>query len=322
MNKNIIIIALVTLSFNIYSMERKQLFHQFGFAIAEHNIEKLKKIISTYAEYINCITDVCGNTPIHQAVRTGNEQLLKLLIDNAGTNNVKNSSGKTPLYLAVQGNNVKIARLLLDNRADINTQEASGDTPLHWAAMKGNKEIVELLLTYGANFNAKNNYSQTPLFLAINTGNKEIIKLLLNSGSDVNAQDDEKKTPLWRACVIASLSASNADKEILELLIASGANVNAKNNSIPPLFGAGTIGVAEFLIAKGAIIHTRKPDGDTLLHHFVICDNKEMILFYLDKGVDKNIANNRNETAADLAQQLNLLEVTDLINSYMQVIKR
>lgn len=142
----------------------------------------------------------------------------------------------------------------------------------------------------------------------------------MRKGCDVNSLDKYNETPLCRACFLAPSDNTNSDNmKILELLIANGANVNAKDNSAAPLFFAEATNIAKPLIAKGADIHIKTVDGNTLLHNFAKCNDKEMVLLYLDNGGDKTIENNTNKTASDIAKTE---EMKDLINSYMQVITR
>ncbi|MBI2751329.1 MAG: ankyrin repeat domain-containing protein [Burkholderiales bacterium] len=91
-----------------------------------------------------------GQTPLHDAVRNGDEANVKTLLAGGANVNAKNNDGATPLHWAAGEGKKGIAELLLAKGADVNARDNDGDTPLKWAAMNGWKEIVELLNAKGA----------------------------------------------------------------------------------------------------------------------------------------------------------------------------
>lgn len=164
------------------------------------------------------------------------------------------------------------------------------------AAIDANKiEEVRGLIEAGANVNFANFFGQTPLYYAISRFsrdhnytaelliNKAIFALLISKGANVNAKSPNGLTPLHYVVV-------RSDKDLVELLIKSGANIAAKTNG-----------------------------NKTPLHFACSARNKDIIELLLESGVDKTVKDDRNNLATDMT---NNTEIIEMLNNYMQLIKR
>ena len=126
-----------------------------------------------------------GNTPLHTAVRAGNVEIVRLLLENGFDINAKNHVRSTVLHLCAflaftadmeenkvnnstsedtRNNNsllvqphLQIAAMLLSNEnfKMINEQDQNGFTPLHVAAQRGCDEMVTLLIDSGADLSIR-----------------------------------------------------------------------------------------------------------------------------------------------------------------------
>ena len=128
-----------------------------------------------------------------------------------------------PVIDAVKSGNVDAVRALLQKRADVNAAEADGMTALHWAARNNDLESARLLLRAGANAKATTRYGFTPLALAAQNGSAPMLDLLLKAGADANAAMPEGETALMTAARTGSAAA-------IKVLAAHGANVNARES--------------------------------------------------------------------------------------------
>ncbi|KAI5816001.1 hypothetical protein BZA77DRAFT_264682, partial [Pyronema omphalodes] len=94
----------------------------------------------------------------------------------------------TPLYRAIERGNEDIVRLLIENDVDIEKKSSFG-TPVLMAVALNRDKIVRLLLDKGANIEARNDYGRSPLSLAATNGHEKVVVLLLDKGADIEARD-------------------------------------------------------------------------------------------------------------------------------------
>ena len=115
------------------------------------------------------------------------------------------------LLEAASAGNTDMVRSLIDNGASIEVKNDVGATPLIFASAKGQKEVVALLLERKANVNAKTNTGITPLMAAASGGYPEIFKLLLAKGADVSAKDQQGRTAF-------SMAEAAGESQVADLL--------------------------------------------------------------------------------------------------------
>ena len=127
-------------------------------------------------------------TPLGLAVwgggNRGEIKVVELLIEAGADANGKAALGEiTPLREAVRTSQNEIIILLINADADVNFRDKRGFTPLHIAAsLKKGKEIAELLISAGSNVNTKNNIGKTPLDYAIAFKDTDTADLLRKHG--------------------------------------------------------------------------------------------------------------------------------------------
>ena len=98
--------------------------------------------------------------------------------------NRKQSRGLTPWHEAVRSGEVDQVRTLLDTGAEINALDEHGQTALMNAVYWGNSDIAKLLIDRGAKLDHTAKYRLTALFLAV-IGNKlQLVQLLMKSGAN------------------------------------------------------------------------------------------------------------------------------------------
>jgi len=139
--------------------------------------------------------------PFFNAVKSGNIERVKDLLSKKPSLIQARTftfwGDDTALNLAARTGNSEMVRLLLKADADVNAADSGGITPLHDAAFFGNDLVAEILLKAGANVNAIGYRDKaTPLCVAAIHGHLTMVKILLANGADINALDRDGKTPL------------------------------------------------------------------------------------------------------------------------------
>lgn len=123
-----------------------------------------------------------GDTPLHAALRRGNEELVRYLLTlNPNWSHLSGEKGNTPLHTAVEAGQLGMAKLLLPLKPDLNLRNQKGRTPLMIAVNEGNLPMVQLLLQYPHDLNFYDFEDKTPLMMAIEKRNGPLVRLLLET---------------------------------------------------------------------------------------------------------------------------------------------
>lgn len=133
--------------------------------------------------------DKYGYTALHWAAQKGHLEIVKLLLKNGASLELKSfDNGWTPLHCAVSENRIEVLKFLLKQGADPNTRGTHNKTPLFIACYKGYLATVRILVAAGINVNSTDDSNKTAV-MRWGDHNFKIYKLLLEAGSDLNIQD-------------------------------------------------------------------------------------------------------------------------------------
>jgi ankyrin repeat protein len=200
-------------------------------AIKASDINLVKKIIKNkdtlLRKYIN------SETPLHIAVRTGNKEIVTLLI-NAGANINIYAGCDKPINIAVENNNYELVSLLVDRGTNINYDNCFQNIPIIQASSKGNFEMVKLFYNKGNTVNQKGGFGETPLLCATLNCSIDVVDFLIKHGANVNAiaGDYEDNTAL-HACIIAiddeNYKPDGKYTSLLKILLENHANPKLKD---------------------------------------------------------------------------------------------
>jgi ankyrin repeat protein len=164
------------------------------------------------------VFDGHGNTALHLAAVDSDIDLIRmLLLEGDADIFIKNNKHETPLHLAVKTGNLEGVRCLIDLgtkskkyphgdpalcAAALAKRNADRDTPLHLAALRGDLAIVKYLLRKGAVVTSRNSDAATALELAIFNGHIEVVAYLLTKGGNkINETDIDGHTLLHQAAM-------------------------------------------------------------------------------------------------------------------------
>jgi len=201
------------------------------FIFDEHNAAELQALGLSENDTNVHAEDGLGRTPLSCAAVSGNLDVVKWLVQDAGANveSQDNRWGRTPLSWAAWNGHLEVVKWLVQEAgADVDSQSAShgGRTPLSWAAENGHLEAVKFLVQEArANVERKQERGGwTPLSWAAKYGHLEVVKFLVwNAGAKVDSRDDGLRMPLSRAAEHGHLEA------VKWLVLEAGAEVGSKD---------------------------------------------------------------------------------------------
>lgn len=190
-------------------------------AIQAEDLEKVTEILEdgldpNLLDVPPSLFTVLGETycrrPINEACKTGNIDIVKVLIEYGANAEYNPASDWSPLYLTIRWyntNDVEMVKILLENGAD----------PKHNVDNDSN-------LFVAANMSPKNYDLQPEIWDFYNQeaaeGITEIVKILLGN-NDINEQNHNGDTILIYA-------AKNGNLPLVEYLLSEGASIYIKNN--------------------------------------------------------------------------------------------
>jgi ankyrin repeat protein len=163
--------------------------------------------------------------------------MTKALVSAGAEVDVANRYGVTPLLQASRNGDAEVIRVLLDAGANATRWHAEGETPLMAAARTGHVNAVQLLLAHGSFVNAADPFQEeTALMWASAEGHLEVVKALLAAGADPNLKGhvalitDRKNADHPSGGFTALMFAvRNGHEDVAKALIAGGADPKLTN---------------------------------------------------------------------------------------------
>jgi len=211
--------------------------------------------------------DYYGNTPLHEAARSEQIELIKLFISEGTDVNTKNKDGETPLLSGtVIGGEMDVVELLISKGAIVNVKGKKGYTPLINATAFGNNDVSELLINNGADVNARNSYGVTPLYNVVDEYAQDVMERFvikdetldelrkeITDSKKLKALETMKDKYFRRNELTGELEKLSFNKQEIEIILN---NTDRANDDVK---------LAELLISKGASVNVKDKFGKTIL---------------------------------------------------------
>ena len=207
-------------------------------------------------------TTLFGTTLLHSASKSGNMELVRLLIQEGADVNAQDEDGESPLHGAMaRSDNYNVARALIENGADLSSKAIDGKTPFHnifnntishvlmrddwlenmlpdseamsithflaWSS-KSTPEIFQRGHLYDdADLLSADIFGRTCLHFAASRGNLGVLSYLLRrvSSEDLGKKDSQGRTPFHYA------AESGRAVGIIDKLVGRGCNIHAVDDT-------------------------------------------------------------------------------------------
>jgi len=166
--------------------------------------------------------DKLGNTPLFWALKNSQNEIIQILIKYGGLNET-NYLGDSPLHEAVKTGNLCLVKELVKHNAVVDVQNNEGCTPLHLAVIAGYSQIVEYLLSSGARADIVTVDGTTPIHLSTLTSTFEILQMIARQSLHYLFSQDESGD------TIVHWAVRENDESLLRILVQLGAPLQTFN---------------------------------------------------------------------------------------------
>jgi cytohesin len=212
-------------------------------------------------------------------------------------------SGRTPLMLAaLESEDTAFLARLMNAGEELEARDHYGWTALmHAAWANPNPEIARFLINQGADVNAEDHLSRTPLMVAAwHNANVEIFKVLVEAGALLNRRDLE-----GNSAVEIALKSDQSEEVLRYFLDVGSTRTDEKRLASDMLLAASVFTprpeAIRMLLAGGASVNARGPDGQTPLMKAVAQNRSAVVEVLIDAGADVNAKDNKGVSVLDCA---------------------
>ncbi|KAH6686322.1 ankyrin repeat-containing domain protein [Plectosphaerella plurivora] len=129
-------------------------------------------------------------TPLHQACKRGEAEIVKLLLSAGADMEIRNTSDWTPLFTAMRCGRQNCAKVLIAHGAHVESSVFSDVTLWQYAWSQEMPDIALLLIEHGAVVEKGSRYIQEILQKAADDGNVVVARQLVEAGASVHHKID------------------------------------------------------------------------------------------------------------------------------------
>jgi ankyrin repeat protein len=220
----------------------------------------LALVLSIFLLAGSCKQAEDGATLLHWAVRDGNDEIAKALVESGKVDiNARDDEGRTPLLVAAEVGNIRMLDYLLKHKATLAAQNRDGMNVFHLAAQGNKSEVIR--------FFSSDPYKSASLELQA-------------------ARDKHERLPI-------EVAYSENRHEVAAALVTAGCPVDwADRNGTTLLHWASSKGyddVVQLLVARGVKLDVKDRDGFVALHLAATAGNKNIVAILIKAGADSTI---------------------------------
>ncbi len=297
-------------------------------ACQDHN-ERNTFIVSALLEHgadVNESYRGDGFTPLIQCAKTGNLEMIELLLEAGADVERVSKDGRSALSVAIGNGRTDMARRLLPPRGRADALRVDcGRTALMEAARRGQYDVATALVEHGADVDLVDDCQKTALMLSLEEGvsNKKLLKLLMSERS-VNLADEMGATPL-EVAVSKKIAAAP------QLLVDAQCDLGGYRRKVPgtdetricfPLIhaivhNAGTLLVRKML-ERGASPQCAV-DGKTALMHAAEVGDSQIVSDLIKAGADPLVEHGNRMNALMWAARMGHKSVSRVLMAAMGI---
>ena len=255
---------------------------------SETNIIKIKSLIDQGID-VNS-KNRFQMSPLEVASKSGNMEIIKLLISHGARINEKMANDRTALMYALSdGNNYELVEYLLQNGAEVNVKDKSGVPAIFYLYLSDQPifgtrvNFIKLLENYGANLKITNIDSSTILYKMVSSCDLPSARYLISEKEfDISSTNFQQKT------IYDKIAKCNLDM-LQYLLSLKPVNLNFRNIFLNAAV-ANNFQIISYLIDTLKVIKINEQDkfNRNALMFAYDNTNDETINYLLKKGIDIN----------------------------------
>jgi len=167
--------------------------------------------------------DLKGNTPLALAVASGNEVIVRLLLEKGANPDLKHRiTGAAPIHDAAARGSKTLVELFILSGVYVNIKDKKSQvrlfsvlnsrlyakimnqTPLHYAALHASPSVAVYLISVGANVTLKNKSGRRPIDIARERGHQTVVDALLNCDYEIEQQEKLAATQSYKIALTST----------------------------------------------------------------------------------------------------------------------